>query len=91
MGELYLAKHAGPAGIEKYCVVETLRRRYNDDPEYVARFIEEARIVVQLTHRNICQVFDVGRVGAQYCLAMELVAGRDARALASGRASGPRA
>ena len=85
MGEVYLAKHVGFADIEKYCVVKTMRSRYTKDSEYVARFVDEARIVVQLGHRNICQVFDVGKLGEQYYLAMELVAGRDVRTL-EGRA-----
>ena len=33
------------------------------DAEAMARFTDEARVVVQLSHRNICPVFDVGRVG----------------------------
>jgi serine/threonine protein kinase len=36
---------------------------------------------VQLTHRNICPTFDVGRVGDSYYLAMELVIGRDVRTM----------
>ncbi|MCP4501782.1 MAG: protein kinase [Deltaproteobacteria bacterium] len=77
MGEVYLAKQggiAGTAGIEKYCVVKTLRSHHTVDREYVARFMDEARVVVNLDHRNICQVFDVGRVGQRYYLSMELAA-----------------
>ncbi len=81
MGEVFLAKHGNLAGIEKYCVVKTLRGNYTVDREYVARFIDEARVVVQLNHRNICQIFDVGRVGQQYFLAMEFIVGRDLRTI----------
>jgi serine/threonine protein kinase len=81
MGDVFLAKTGGNMGIEKHCVVKTLRDRFTDDAEYVERFVEEARLVVQLSHRNICQVFDVGRVGTGYYLGMELVLGRDVRSL----------
>ncbi len=81
MGEVFLAKTGGMMGIEKHCVVKTLRERFTADPEYVQRFVDEARLVVQLSHRNICPVFDVGRVGDGYYLAMELVLGRDVRSL----------
>jgi len=81
MGEVFLAKHGGIAGIEKFCVVKTLRSAHTDDREYVARFMDEARVVVNLNHRNICQVSDVGRVGSRYFLAMELIAGIDVRSL----------
>ncbi|MBM4280328.1 MAG: serine/threonine protein kinase [Deltaproteobacteria bacterium] len=81
MGDVFLAKTGGSMGIEKHCVVKTLQDSFLEDEHYVARFIEEARLVVQLSHRNICQVFDVGRVGHAYYLAMELVLGRDVRSL----------
>ena len=81
MGEVYLAKQGGIAGLEKYCVVKTLRSQHTADREYVARFMDEARVVVNLNHRNICQVFDVGRVGERYYLSMELVEGVDLRTL----------
>ena len=81
MGEVFLAKSGGIAGIEKHCVVKTLRGNYTLDREYVTRFIDEARVVVQLHHRNICQIYDVGRVGKQYYLAMEYIIGRDLRTI----------
>jgi serine/threonine-protein kinase len=83
MGDVFLAKTSGTMGIEKHCVIKTLRSRYHADSEYVQRFVEEARLVVQLSHRNICQVFDVGRVGNSYYLAMELVLGHDVRTFAT--------
>jgi serine/threonine-protein kinase len=81
MGQVYLAKHSKVDGIEKFCVVKTLRRQFTDDEDYVERFVDEARIVVHLGHRNICQVFDVGKVGERYYLAMEYIPGRDVRRL----------
>jgi eukaryotic-like serine/threonine-protein kinase len=79
MGEVFLAKHGGIAGIEKHCVLKTLRPQFTDDREYVSRFVDEARVVVQLSHKNICQVFDVGTVDGRYYLAMEYISGRDLR------------
>ena len=83
MGEVFLAKHGTVAGLEKHCVVKTLRPHLTDDREYTTRFIDEARIVVQLNHRNICHVFDVGVVSERYYLAMEYIAGRDLRTVTS--------
>jgi len=81
MGEVFLAKHGSLAGIEKHCVVKTLRPHFTQDREYVTRFIDEARVVVGLAHRNIAPTFDVGRVGTQYYLAMEFIPGRDLRSI----------
>ena len=89
MGDVYLAKSGGIAGLERTCVVKKLRAELSQDREYVTRFVDEARIVVTLNHANICNVFDVGRVGRdtdvgvveEYYLAMEYVSGRDLRSL----------
>ncbi len=60
-----------------------LRDDRADDPQLLARFSEEARVVVQLSHRNICPVFDVGRVGHRLYVALEYVVGRDLRSVAN--------
>ena len=46
-------------------------------------FIDEAKLVAGLTHPNIVQIFDLGRIGRSYYIAMEYVHGRDLRSLAS--------
>jgi serine/threonine protein kinase len=86
MGDVYLAR-VGDVGLARTCVVKTLRPHLNNDREYVARFLDEARVVVQLAHKNLCHVFDAGRVAhadetPRYYLAMEHVAGLDVRTLA---------
>jgi serine/threonine protein kinase len=81
MGEVYLAKHGGIAGLDRLCVLKKLRPDLNENDEYVRRFIDEARIVVALNHANIANVFDVGRVREEYYLAMEHVAGVNVRAI----------
>ncbi len=89
MGEVFLAKSGGIAGLERTCVLKKLRSELTRDREYVTRFIDEARVVVTLSHANICNVFDVGRVVRttlqgdleEYYLAMDYVSGRDLRTL----------
>ncbi len=89
MGDVYLAKSGGIAGLERTCVLKKLRTELSQDREYVTRFVDEARVVVTLNHANICNVFDVGRVHTttstgpvdEYYLAMEYVSGRDLRTL----------
>ncbi|MDP2343879.1 MAG: protein kinase [Deltaproteobacteria bacterium] len=79
MGKVYLAKikAKGLVGVDKLCVVKTLR--VSHDPEYQRRFVDEARLIVLLTHRNICHVFDAGCFEDQYYLAMEHINGRELR------------
>ncbi len=82
MGDVYLAKHGLLLGFEKHCVLKMLRDDRADDAVSLARFADEARVVVQLGHRNICPVFDVGRVGTRLYVALEYVVGRDLRTVA---------
>jgi serine/threonine protein kinase len=44
-------------------------------------FIDEAKIAVQLQHANIAQIFDLGKVGDSYFIALEYVHGKDVRAI----------
>jgi serine/threonine protein kinase len=82
MGEVYLAKAGNIEGIERLCVLKKLRNDLVQNEEYVKRFLDEARLVVQLNHANIAHVFDVGKVGAEYYLAMEYVSGVSLKELA---------
>ena len=80
MGALYLAAAGEHGGPWKLCVVKTLLADSDDDAT-ARRFFDEARVVVRLNHANLVQVFDVGSVEGQLYLAMELVEGKDLRAM----------
>ena len=80
MGELFLAAAGEHGGMEKLCVVKTLLAD-TDDQDLRRRFFDEARVVVRLNHANLVQVFDVGSVEGELYLAMELVEGKDLRAV----------
>lgn len=51
-------------------------------PEYVERMFREARAQAKIRHQGICQIYEVGWLGAVPFLSMQLVEGRDLRALA---------
>lgn len=78
MGEIFLAKH-GLAGFEKLCVIKKVLPHLAADEQFISRFIDEAQVAIKLQHVNIAQVFEVGRVGDEYFLALEFVEGRDLR------------
>ena len=85
MGALYLACQ-GERGLEKLCVIKTVLPQLAD-AEYVARFRDEAKVVVRLSHGNLVPVFDAGTVRVppgdrdELYLAMEHVDGKDLRAV----------
>ena len=78
MGEIFLAKH-GLRGFEKVCVIKKVLPHLAEDEHFISRFIDEAQVAIKLSHANIAQVFEVGRVEDEYFLALEYVEGRDVR------------
>ena len=79
MGALYLSC-VGDRGLEKLCVIKTVLPHLAD-PEYVARFRDEAKVVVKLSHGNLVPVFDAGLVQDELYLAMDYIEGKDLRAV----------
>ena len=77
MAEIWLATTRGFGGFEKSLVIKRLHPHYSDDHQFVKMLVDEAKITVQLQHSNIVQIFDLGRVGGQYYIAMEYVKGHD--------------
>jgi tRNA A-37 threonylcarbamoyl transferase component Bud32 len=83
MAEVYLAKAYGAHGFEKTLAVKRILPELASNPEFQERFITEAKLAVNLSHANIVQVFDFGRVGPTLFLVLEYVDGLDLAALLS--------
>ena len=77
MGEVHLARLTGAAGFEKLCIVKTILPSMMTDPQFVDRFHHEAKVLVQLNHSNIAQVYDMGDVDETLYMAIEYVPGVD--------------
>lgn len=75
MGEVYRAKMATLGGAEKVVALKVVRRDLAKNDEFASLFIDEARLAMGLSHANIVQSFDAGRIDDQLFLAMEYVAG----------------
>jgi serine/threonine protein kinase len=87
MAVVYLGTVATPAG-ERRVALKQLRSQRSRVSE--AQLIEEARLVFQLTHANICQVLDLAVSEAGTFLVMEYVDGVDLRTLLNRLAEGGR-
>jgi serine/threonine-protein kinase len=75
MAEIHLAKLAGEAGFEKIVVVKRLLPELVASKAYVAMFLDEGKLAARLDHPNVCEVFELGRDGAEYFLAMPYLDG----------------
>jgi len=81
MAEVFRAKRSGVEGFEKVVAVKRILSHLSDNKEFVDMFVDEAKMVAGLTHPNIVQIFDLGRIERSYYIAMEYVHGRDLRTI----------
>ena len=75
MARVYLATLRGAVGFEKRLVVKQIRPELALDEAFVRRFVEEAKIAVELSHPNIVPVYELGVEHGIYYIAMELCEG----------------
>ncbi|HSN97842.1 MAG TPA: serine/threonine-protein kinase, partial [Candidatus Nanopelagicales bacterium] len=76
MAEVFLAVAQGPAGFNKLTVIKQIRPQLADDPEFLAMFLDEARLAARLNHPNVVQTNEVGHDGNRYFIAMEYLEGQ---------------
>lgn len=75
MGAVYEAKQFGAEGFEKTVAIKTILESYSTNPEFVRLFIGEAKLVADLVHENIVQVYHLGKAEPIYYIALEFVDG----------------
>ena len=79
MAEIFLARQAGLEGFEKTIVIKRIRPHLSKQASFVKMFLNEAKLAAQLNHPNIVQIYDLGKIGESYFIAMEYIFGRDMR------------
>ncbi len=78
MGEIYLAAVGDVGGFEKMCVIKKVITEKADRTK-ANRFLDEAKVVLRLSHAALVNTFDAGEAGGEFYIAMELVEGKDLR------------
>jgi serine/threonine protein kinase len=79
MAEVFRAKTVGSGGSQRIVAIKKILPVLAEDKRFIAMFVDEARIAVELTHTHIVQIFEFGLTGGEYYIAMEYVHGRDLR------------
>ncbi len=75
MGEIYEAFQLGIEGFAKRVVIKTLMEDLAADNAFVQMFIGEAKLVADLIHENIAQVYQLGKICNTFYIAMEYIHG----------------
>jgi hypothetical protein len=78
MGEVY---RADDLKLGQPVALKFLPRHLASDPGRLERFYAEVRIARQVSHPNVCRVYDVGEIDGQQYLSMEYVDGEDLASL----------
>jgi eukaryotic-like serine/threonine-protein kinase len=75
MAEIFRARVPGAGGFEKELVVKRILPARAQDQGFIKMLVNEAKLTVQLTHSNIAQVYECGKIAGNYFISMELVNG----------------
>jgi len=81
MAEVFKSKAFGALGFEKVVALKRLLPTAEEDPDFVAMFVAEARLASQLSHPNICAIYELGQVGTSHYITMEYIYGCDLTAI----------
>src|SRR5581483_3149837 len=81
MAEIFRARQTGAHGFEKILVIKRILPHLAADPEFLAMFIDEAKLQCGLQHPKIVQVLEFGQADNQYFIALEYIDGMDALGL----------
>ena len=77
MAEIYRAMSYGAEGFMKLVAIKRIRPELSRDFHFIDMFINEAKIVSNLSHPNIVQIFDFGRIEEALYHCMEYVHGKN--------------
>lgn len=77
MAEVYRAKLLNAPHFNRFLAIKRILPNLAADESFIRMFIDEAKITVELTHPNICQIYELGRLEDSHYIAMEYIPGRD--------------
>ncbi|MDG1896959.1 MAG: serine/threonine-protein kinase [Fuerstiella sp.] len=78
MGEVY---RADDLKLGHTVALKFLPQELSADPQRLEFFHNEVRLSRQVSHPNVCRVYDIGEVDGQYFLSMEYINGEDLKDL----------
>ena len=76
MARVLLAMRDGRAGFRKLFVIKQLRPDLLEEPEFVAMFLDEARLAALLNHPNVVQTHEIVEDDGECAIAMEYLEGQ---------------
>jgi serine/threonine protein kinase len=75
MATVHFGQLLGAAGFARAVAIKRLHAQFVNDPEFVAMFLDEARLAARIRHPNVVPTLDVVSADGQLLLVMEYVHG----------------
>ncbi len=75
MAEVFRGEAVSVAGFKKQVAIKRVLPHLASNEKFIRMFLDEARLSARLSHANIVQVFDIGRVENTYFIVMEFIDG----------------
>ncbi len=75
MATVHIGRLVGEVGFSRSVAIKRLHPQFAHDPEFVAMFMEEARLAARIRHPNVVPVLDVSSADDELFLVMEYIQG----------------
>jgi len=75
MATVHLGRLMGPVGFSRTVAIKRLHAQFARDPEFVAMFLDEARLAGRIRHPNVVSTLDVVVLDAELLVVMDYVHG----------------
>ncbi len=79
MATVHRALERDASGHERIVALKRLLPHLAEDASFIKSFVREAKLASYLSHVNIVQIYELGRVGTEYFISMEYIDGYDIR------------
>jgi len=76
MAEIYKGLAYDANGLKRTVCIKKILPHISANPEFIDSLIDEAKIAVTLSHGNIAQTYDLGKVEDDYFIVMEHINGK---------------
>src|SRR4029077_5746507 len=75
MATVHIGRLLGPVGFARTVAIKRLHPQFAKDPEFVAMFLDEARLAARVQHPNVVATIDVVATEGELFLIMDYVRG----------------
>jgi serine/threonine protein kinase len=88
MATVHVGRLVGPVGFSRTVAVKRLHPQFAKDPQFVAMFVDEARLAACVRHPNVVSTIDVVAIDGEVFLIMEYIQGESLARLQTSVAEG---